>query len=323
MDFLIINETLHLYQMRIENLQDLHVLVETARGGSLTAAARALELTPAATSATLKRLETQLGIRLFDRSTRTMRLTAAGQTLLDYVSRAMDLLQEGEAQATSAARAVPGVIRLAAPPDLTRQVLMPWLNEFQKENPGLQLNLSVSDDIQDLVRDKVDLALRMGNLQDSSLVARKLFSTQRVLCAAPAYLRVHGSPETPQDLVRHNCLSTNVAGRRLTEWRLHKQTGEIATVKVRGDRWSNDASLNQQWALAGVGVMFKAQINLQQQLDSGALLRLLPAWAGEEYPVHAVFYSNRFVPTRVRSLVDFLAHKFAGARREPRGRVEI
>ncbi|MCV2371294.1 LysR family transcriptional regulator [Roseateles oligotrophus] len=302
--------------MKIENLQDLHVLVETARGGSLTAAARALELTPAATSATLKRLETQLGVRLFERSTRAMRLTDAGQTLLDYASRAMDLLQEGEAQATSDARALRGVIRLAAPPDLTRQVLIPWLNEFQAENPGLQMNLSVAESMQDLVRDKVDLALRMGSLQDSSLVARKLFSTQRVLCAAPAYLRVHGSPETPQDLARHNCLSINVAGRRLTEWRLHKQTGESATVKVQGDRWSNDASLNQQWALAGVGVMFKAQINLQQQLNSGALVRLLPAWAGEEYPIHAVFHSSRFVPTRVRSLVDFLALKFDGTHGE-------
>lgn len=296
--------------MRIENIQDLHVLVETARGGSLSAAARALELTPAATSAALKRLEKQLGVRLFERSTRAMSLTEAGQTLLDYATRAIDLLREGEAQATSDVRALRGVIRLAAPPDLTRQVLLPWLNEFQANNPGLQMNLSVAEGLQDLVRDKVDVALRMGSLQDSSLVARKLFSTQRVLCASPAYLRAHGMPETPQDLAKHNCLSFNVAGRRLTEWRLRAQSGETATVKVQGDRWSNDASLNQQWALAGVGVMFKAQINLQQQFNAATLVRVLPAWAGEDYPIHAVFHSSRFVPTRVRSLVDFLALKF-------------
>ncbi len=302
--------------MKIENIQDLHVLLETARGGSLTAAARVLEQTPAATSAALKRLETQLGVRLFERSTRAMRLTEAGQTLLDYATRAMDLLREGEAQATSDVRALRGVIRLAAPPDLTRQVLLPWLNEFQADNPGLQMDLSVAEGLQDLVRDKVDVALRMGSLQDSNLVARKLLSTQRVLCASPAYLLAHGMPETPQDLAQHNCLSFNVAGRRLSEWRLRKQSGETATVKVQGDRWSNDASLNQQWALAGVGVMFKAQINLQQQLNTGALVRVLPAWTGEEYPIHALFHSSRFVPTRVRSLVDFLALKFLASTRQ-------
>ncbi|APW36595.1 LysR family transcriptional regulator [Rhodoferax koreense] len=298
--------------MKIENIEDLRVLVETSRGGSLTAASRVLGITPAAASAMLKRLEVQLGVRLFERSTRAMRLTDAGQTLLDYAVRALELLEEGEAQVVPANRALVGTLRVAAPSDLTRSLLLPWFDEFLVTHPGIRLALSVSDRVQDVLRDQVDVALRYGDISDAKagagLVARLLCHTRRVLCAAPSYLARHGTPETPADLARHNGVTFHIAGKAYATWRFGRE-GEWVEVAMPSDRGANDAAIAHQWALAGVGITYKAELDLRCDLLSGALVRLLPQWTGESYPLYAVLPSNRFVPGRVRAFVDFIAER--------------
>ncbi|GAA0756164.1 LysR family transcriptional regulator [Ideonella azotifigens] len=295
--------------MKIDNPGDLRVLLQTARGGSLTAAATALGITPAAASATLKRLEQQLGTRLFERSTRAMRLTAAGQTLLDYATRAFELLEEGEAQLATDAGALVGTLRVAAPSDLTRTVLLPWLDEFLAMHPGLQLALSVGDRPRDVVRDEVDLALRYGALPDSRLVARRLAVGRIVLCASPAYLARHPAPQNPQDLLRHNCLIFDRGGKPYRRWRFGQQ-GQWTEVTVHGDRSVDDASLARDWALAGAGIMLRSELDLLRHLASGELVPLMIDWETEPYPLHALLPSGRFVPRRVRALVDFLAKRF-------------
>ncbi|RZI94264.1 MAG: LysR family transcriptional regulator [Variovorax sp.] len=296
--------------MGIENIADLQVLVQTARGGTLTAAARALGITPAAASATLKRLEAQVGARLFERSTRAMRLTPQGQTLLDYASRAFELLAEGESLVSADRGALVGTVRVAAPSDLTRRVLLPWFDEFLALHPGVQLALSVGDQPLDVMRDEVDLALRYGLLADSRLVARRLADGRPVLCASPDYLRRHPAPQVPQDLLQHNCLTFHRGGRRQRVWRFVRD-GQWTEVRVDGDRSADDASLAREWALAGVGITFKSELDLRQDEASGALVRLLPEWGTEPYPLHALLPSGRFVPARVRALVDFLAERLA------------
>jgi DNA-binding transcriptional LysR family regulator len=296
--------------MKIENIADLQVLVHTARGGTLTAAAAALGITPAAASATLKRLESQLGARLFERSTRAMRLTPQGQTLLDYAVRAFELLAEGESLVQADRGALVGTLRMAAPSDLTRVTLLPWLDDFLDLHPGLQLALSVGDRPLDIMRDEVDLALRYGPLADSRLVARRLADSRPALCAAPAYLRRHPAPQTPHDLLQHNCLTFHRGGRRQRLWRFARH-GQWTEVRVDGDRVVDDASLAREWALAGRGITLKSALDLQHDLASGALVQLLPDWDTEPYPLHALLPSGRFVPARVRALVDFLALKFA------------
>lgn len=296
--------------MKIENIADLRVLVQTARGGTLTAAARTLGLTPAAASAALKRLEAQLGARLFERSTRAMRLTAQGQTLLDYATRAFELLAEGESLVTADRGALVGTVRVAAPSDLTRSTLLPWLDEFLAAHPGLQLALSVGDRPLDVTRDEVDLALRHGALADSRLVARKLADSRPVLCAAPAYLQRHPAPRVPQDLLQHNCLTLYRSGRRHRLWRFGRN-GQWTEVRVDGDRIVDDAALARQWTLDGRGITLKSALDVRRDEASGALVRLLPDWDTEPYPLHALLPSGRFVPARVRALVDFLAAKFA------------
>lgn len=296
--------------MKIQNVEDLRVLVETARGGSLTAAAAVLGISPAAASAMLKRLEAQLDARLFERSTRAMRITQQGQTLLNYAMSALELLEEGEAQLASENRSLVGAVRVAAPSDLTRSVLLPWIDAFVEGHPGVRVALSVSDRVQDVLRDAVDIALRYGVLSDSGLVARPLYTTRRVLCAAPTYLQRHGAPVAPQDLCNHNCLTFHLAGKRYATWRFEK-AGVWREVLVDGDRDTDDAAIAHQWARAGAGLLYKSELDVVHDLASGALVRLLPDWHGEHYPLNAILPSNRFVPARVRALVDFLAMRFA------------
>ncbi|MBB1603124.1 LysR family transcriptional regulator [Variovorax sp. UMC13] len=305
--------------MKIENLSDLRVLVQTAQAGSLSGAARALGITPAAASATLKRLEAQLGARLFERSTRALRLTPQGQTLLDYASRALDLLAEGESLVTAEGGALVGRLRVAAPSDLTRSTLLPWLDEFLDAHPGVQLDLSVGDRPLDVMRDEVDVALRYGPLADSRLVARLLTMSRPLLWASPEYLRRHPAPRVPQDLLQHNCLTFHRGGRHHRLWRFARQ-GQWTQVRVDGDRVVDDASLSRQWALAGRGITFKSELDVLQDAAAGTLVRLLPDWDTEPYPLHALMPSGRFVPARVRALVDFLAARCAALRvRENQG----
>jgi DNA-binding transcriptional LysR family regulator len=296
--------------MKIENIGDLRVLVQTAHGGSLTAAARALGITPAAASATLKRLEAQLGTRLFERSTRAMRLTSPGQILLDYAQRAFELLDEGESQVDADRATLVGTVRVAAPSDLTRNVLLPLFDEFMAAHPGLQLRLSVGDRVLDVLRDEVDVAIRYGALADSRLVARTLAAARPICSASPGYLSRHPAPRTPQDLAGHNCITFDRGGRRHRAWRFCRD-GQWTEVRVDGDRSADDASLAREWALAGKGVILKSEIDQRRDLDSGALVPLLTEWQTEPYPLHALLPSGRFVPNRVRALVEFVALKFS------------
>jgi DNA-binding transcriptional LysR family regulator len=296
--------------MKIENLSDLQVLLHTARGGSLTAAARSLGITPAAASATLKRLEAQLGTRLIERSTRAMRLTPPGQTLLEYARRAFELLAEGESQLDAERGALVGTVRVAAPSDLTRTVLLPLLDEFLRLHPGVELALNVGDRVLDVLRDEVDVAIRYGDLRDSRLVARTLTVARSVVTASPDYLRRRGTPRSPMDLVDHNCISFMRGGQPFRTWRFG-QHGQWMTVRVGGDRSVDDASLAREWAIAGAGIIVMTEIEQRRDLLSGALVRVLTDWETDPYPLHAILPSGRFVPNRVRKMVDFLVERFA------------
>lgn len=178
------------------------------------------------------------------------------------------------------------------------------------ENPAdLQLVLSVGDRPLDVMRDEVDVALRYGALADSRLVARPLATTSPVLTASPDYLRRHAAPKTPQDLVHHNCLTFNRSGRRHRVWRF-AQNGQWTEVRVNGNRSVDDASLAREWTVAGHGISLKSALDVRDDIHQGRLVRLLPEWDTEPYPLHALLPSGRFVPARVRAFVDFLALKF-------------
>lgn len=294
---------------------DLQLFVCTAETGSLSAAARMLDVSPAVASAALKRLEQQLQVRLLARSTRSLRLTPEGELYLVHARLALQSLEEGRQQLVGSQEGIRGALQLSAPSDFGRNTLLAWLDEFQSEHPQLQLRLLLADRVADLFRDPVDIALRYGAPEDSSLVALPVAqSNRRVLCASPAYLARHGAPQTVDDLTRHNCLLYMLHGRVHDRWRFHDGKREIA-LSVRGDRICDDADVTRRWAVAGQGVVYKSWLDVADDVCEGRLQVLLPDWSGEPTPLYlvcahraqlskAVHLLREFVQLRCQRLLD-------------------
>ena len=288
---------------------DLQLLIHTADTGSLSQAARILGVLPATASASLKRIEQRLNTRLFARSTRSMRLTPEGEIFLEYCRDALSLLQEGETLLSSGKDAIQGHIRLSMPSDIGRNVLFPWFNEFQALHPAVKFTMHFSDRVADLFRDAVDVAIRSGKLGDSSLVSQQLATGRRVLVASPDYLRRQGTPQTPDDLVRHNCLLFYLKQGLFNQWRF--QSGKQAIdVKVQGDRMTDDASIAREWAVAGVGIAYKSWIDVRSDVRAGRLVTVLDEYCREEIPLNAVYPHRNSASPTVRALVAFLRTRF-------------
>lgn len=288
---------------------DLQLLIHTADTGSLSQAARILGILPATASASLKRVEQRLNTRLFARSTRSMRLTPEGEIFLEYCRDALALLQEGETLLNSGKDAIQGHIRLSMPSDIGRNVLFPWLNEFQALHPAVKFTMQFSDRVADLFRDAVDVAIRSGKLADSSLVSQQLATGRRVLVASPEYLNRHGAPQTPDDLARHNCLLFYLKQGLFNQWRFQngKQTID---VKVQGDRMTDDASIAREWAVAGVGIAYKSWIDVRDDVHAGRLATVLDEYCREEIPLNAVYPHRNSASPTVRALLAFLRARF-------------
>ncbi|MBX3654708.1 MAG: LysR family transcriptional regulator [Ramlibacter sp.] len=301
--------------MEFDNLDDLRVLLATAETGGLTAAGKRCGLSTAAVSAALKRLESSLGVRLFERTTRSVRATAEGEVMIDHARRALDLLSQGQAQVRSGARGLAGSIRISVAATLAREIMANWLAGFAAAHPGIEIDLQVSDDHVDLVREGIDLALRHGPLSDSSHTARLLAPARRMACASPGYLAACGRPAEPAELVNHDCLVYHIRGRRHDTWFFGAPGSPdeaLQPVRVRGRLNCNDASIAHQWALQGRGVIYQSELALAEALRSGALQQLFPQHAGEPAPLYAVMPSGRFVPARVAAVVDQLSALFRG-----------
>ncbi len=292
-------------------LQDLDIFVRTAELGSLSAAARRLDLTPAAASAALKRLEASLQAPLFVRSTRSQRLTAEGEVFLLHCQQALDLLASGREAVVSGRGVVRGVLQLSLPSDLGRNVLLPWLDEFQAVHPQLELRLQLSDRIADVYRQPVDLAIRYGSLPDSSLVALPLLpGNRRVLCASPGYLARAGTPQTPGELTEHNCLCFMLGEAVHDRWRFYRD-GRETTLRVRGDRVSDDGEAVRRWALAGHGLAYKSHADVHADLCAGRLVAVCDDWQGEPSPLNLLCADRRQLSPAVQQLREFLMPRLA------------
>ncbi|WP_428000986.1 LysR substrate-binding domain-containing protein [Acidovorax sp.] len=294
-------------------LQDLDIFVRTVDNGSLSATARALDLTPAATSAALKRLEAELGVQLFVRSTRSLRLTQQGELFLEQCRPALAALQQAGQQLAAGEQALRGVLQLSAPSDLGRNVLLPWLHEFQEQHPEVDIRLQLSDRVANVYSDPVDAAFRYGKPPDSGLVALPLApGVRRVLCASPAYLAKHGAPATPHELTGHDCLCFMLGDEVHDRWRFTPgDGGPEVTVRVRSVNVSNDGDAVRRWALLGKGIAYKAGLDVAQDLAAGRLQALCPGWTTEPTPLFLVVPSRRQLTPLVRVLRDFVAERTA------------
>jgi len=265
---------------------DLQLFVRAADLGSLSAAARVMDLSAAVASAALKRIEQHLGARLLARSTRSLRLTAEGEGFLEYARSALSSLDEGRRLLTSGQDRVSGVLQLSAPSDLGRNLLLPWLDEFQREHPGLTVRLLLGDRIADLFKQPVDIALRYGEPEDSSLVALSVAAdNRRVLCASPDYLARHGEPRQLEQLAQHNCLLYMLGTRVHDRWCFHDGKREVS-LTVSGDRFSDDADVVRRWAVAGAGIAYKSWLDVSTDVLGGRLKILLPHLQCERAPLN-------------------------------------
>jgi len=304
--------------MAFDNLDDLRVLLATADTGSLTAAGRRCGLSTAAVSAAMKRLESALGARLFDRTTRSVRPTAEGEVMIDHARRALDIVAEGQAKVRGDHGELVGTINVTASSAMSQRLLAGWLGEFAAGHPGLEIDLQVSDSWLDLVKDGVDVALRNGPLPDSSLAARLLAPAHRQAFASPAFIERHGEPQHPAELAELDCIIGRLRGRKLDRWRFTPRGGAgpidlPLDVPVRGRLACDNAAVALQWARQGRGVVYLSEIDLHEPVRRGEMKRLFADFDGEPAPLYAVLPSARFTPHRVKVMVDALATWF-GAR---------
>jgi len=272
----------------------------------LSAAARELDIAPAAASAALKRLETALGTRLFVRSTRSLRLTADGERYLIHARTVLLAIDEGAASVMRDAQTIAGDLSLSIPSDLGRNVMLPWLDEFQALHPAIRLRIRISDRLADLYRQTIDVAIRYGEPEDSGMVALPLApDNRRVLCGSPAYFKRHAMPKKLSDLQTHNCLRF-VLGDAVHERWLFWRNKKSESVMVNGDRISDDGDLVRRWALAGRGLAYKSQLDVSNDLKKGRLVVTLAHYKGELAPLNLVCAHRLMLSPAVVSLRDFL-----------------
>ncbi len=278
--------------MKIDRLSPLQLFVAAAEAGSFSAAARRLDLGPVQASATIARLERELGVRLFERSTRRLRLTEAGEQWLPHARQLLATWDDGRAalrDAAGAGQPLSGRLRVSLPSDLGRQHLWRWMEDFVAADgsQGLQLELRLSDRLADLVQEPVDYAVRYGEPPNSRLVALPLApDNRRVLCASPAYLARRGWPQAPSELRGHDCLRFVLGDSLHGRWRFTSPGGEASAVEVGGSRIADDGGLVREWALAGLGIAYKSRLDVADDLAAGRLVALLPGWLGEAAPLH-------------------------------------
>ena len=295
----------------MDRIGDLTLFLRVLDLGSISAAARSLDLSVAVASQRLKRLERDLGVRLLHRTTRRLHATPEGAALAEQGRPLVEDLEALTGGLRQAAAEISGTLRVTASASFGRQYLSPLLPEFLALHPRVKLSINLTDQMVDLVSAGVDLAIRIGALDDSSLVARKLAVNRRVVCASPDYLRRHGTPRTPQDLVEHECVLLVGSQGRQDVWRFGDGAGGEIVVRVRGRMETNYGELVRDGAVAGMGIAIHSNWHASRDLREGRLVQVLQDYPIAESGIYAVMPQRRLVPPRVRAFVDFLAEKFA------------
>lgn len=297
---------------------DLELMLAVKQQGSMAAAARSLQVAPSVVTKRLAALEAQLGLRLFQRTTRRVSPTADGETLCERAESLLRSFQDVEAELRERQTEPTGLIRLAATFGFGRLWLGPALATFQARHPRLQIQLRLTEQLPDLAVDGFDGAIWLWNApghRASEWVSRRLVRNQRVLVAAPAYLKTHGTPATPEELAQHPCLivreNGSETGQRFDSWSLQRERDKrVLRVPVQGPLSSNSGELVRDWCLAGHGIMLRSLWDIAPQLAKGQLVRVLPQYAMPDADIHWLAPYRPQTPKRIRLLVEFLAEHY-------------
>ena len=294
----------------MRGLESFFAFIETVKRGTFAAAARELGTTPSTLAKSVGRLETTLGLRLFYRTTRQVNLTPDGERLFDRCSRVVAELEELRAEAMGASAAPTGTLRVDLPVVLGRKLIVPVLASLASKHPQLNLDVRLSDAYANLVKDRIDLAVRIGTLPDSSLVARRFASQDWILCASPAYIAKHGAPADIGALAAHPAILFRVPTTGRDQIWQFRQARRAVAVRPQARFRFSDGEAMAEAAQLGLGIAQLPDYMVSDQITSGALVELLPNRRPASTPIHAVIPANRLVPARVRVALEALEQSF-------------
>ncbi|PJE39124.1 MAG: LysR family transcriptional regulator [Pseudomonas sp.] len=292
----------------MDRLTATRVFVEVVERGSQTAAADALEMSRAMVSRYLGELETWVGARLLHRTTRKLSLTGAGEQLLGQCREMLAMADAMQSVSRTDEAAPRGTLRIACSQSLAQAWLVHALDDFTRLYPQVSVDLLVGSQAVNLVEARIDLALRITNQLDPNLIARQLAVCRSVVCATPAYLARHGTPQRPEDLAQHNCLSYAYFGRSIWEF---SRAGEPHAVAVSGNLSANESMVLLEAVLADIGISLQPRYSVGAHLRSGALVQLLPDYEPQQLGIHALYGTRRQMPPALRALLDFLIKRLA------------
>ncbi|MCM2394841.1 LysR family transcriptional regulator [Rhizobium sp. S95] len=288
------------------NLGDLEVFARVIATGSMSMAARDLGLSPAVVSKRIKRLEDRLGTRLLQRTTRQISLTEAGQGFHQRILAVLAGIEEAETYASGRSSEVSGTLKISAPTSFGRMHIAPHLKAFMDAHPDLAIQLVLSDEFTDIVGGGFDLAIRIAELTDSTLVAKRLAPVRRLLCASPDYITAHGMPRNIDDLKRHRCLPAH----NHDVWRLEGPQGTL-NIRPEGMLITNSSEVIREAVIAGLGIALRSTWDIGEELKTGRLVQVLPAYEGSHnVTLSAVYPSRQFLPAKVRLFIDYLAELY-------------
>lgn len=288
------------------NIEHLRLFVRVAATHNISQAGAELELSPAVASAYLNKLEARLGRRLLHRSTRKVSLTEDGQALLPYAEDVLASVAAAQASVGAGESSPSGTLRLTAPASFGRMHLMPKIKGFMQAYPKLKLDCRFSDSIVDMVEGGFDIAIRNAELKSSSLIARKLASDKRIVCAAPSYLAEFGEPQTPQELQKHDCLVLS----GLDHWNFRTAQGDVS-IKAQGRFRTDNGEAVRDACVQGLGITINSSWSAYQQLQSGQLVQILKNFPLiSDTAIWAIYPSSRQLAPKVRAFIDYFSHAF-------------
>jgi len=293
---------------RFENMRTFIQIVET---GSMSSAADRLEVAPSAISRRLKELEEHLGVQLFHRTTRSMNLTDSGTAFYQQSVRILDDVLEAENSITEAHGTLQGSLKLAGPYSFGIMHLSPAINDFLKLHPQIEFDLDFNDRQVDIVQEGFDMAIRIADLQDSSLIARRLSSIDHVVCASPDYLEKYGTPKKTEDLTKHKCLAFNLL-RDYKRWTFKSENNQTTHITINPYMKSSEGESLRESARAGLGVVYLPTFMVYQDIEDKKLIPLLTDFNGWQVNAYAIYPQTRHLSQRVRVFVDFLVKRFEG-----------
>lgn len=291
-----------------DSLYEMSVFEKVVAAGSLSAAARDLGVSTAVVSRRLAALEARLGVRLVNRTTRRLALTDEGASYHEACARILAEIEDADSAAAAQRVEPQGLLKVALPASFGHKHIAPLVPPFAARYPKIELAFSLSDRTVNVIAEGYDLAIRIGELEDSSLAARKLAPNRRVVCASPQYLREHPAPRVPEDLRQHNCLTTTDLQ---MNWEYKGPDGKRGMVRVSGHYACDNWEVLREWAMAGLGVALKSTWDVRRQLGEGLLVPLLPEYDfGTDVAIYAVYPHRRYLPAKTRLFIDYLAESF-------------